>query len=139
MRFLIIRQADAETEAGAPPSQSLIDAMSAYMGEMAAAGVLLAGEGLKPTSRGARVKFHKGKPTVTDGPFAEAKELIAGYTLIDVPSKAAALEWLRRWPVEDADGDVGLELREVYEMSDFGADDSDALRALDARPREGRP
>ena len=139
MRFLILRKADADTEAAQMPTQALVDAMGAYMGQMAEAGVLLAGEGLKPSSRGARVTFQRGQPTVTDGPFTEAKELIAGYTLIDVPSKAEAIAWMRRWPVEDADGHVALELREVYEMADFALDDTPASRTLDARPREGRP
>jgi len=138
MRFLILRKADADTEAAQMPRQALVDAMGAYMGQMAEAGVLLAGEGLKPSSRGARVVFRRGHPTVTDGPFTEAKELIAGYTLIDVPSKAEAIAWLRRWPVEDADGNVALELREVYEMADFALEDTPAARTLDARPREGR-
>jgi hypothetical protein len=136
MRFLIFRKADPDTEAGKMPTQALIDAMGAYIGEMAAAGVLLGGEGLKPTTAGVRVKFRRGQPTLTDGPFTETKELVAGYTLIDVPSKEAALDWLRRWPVLDGDGEVELELRQVYEMADFGMDDSPALSVLEARPRE---
>jgi len=136
MRFLIIRKADPDTEAGQKPTQALIDAMSAYMADMAAAGVLLGGEGLKPSTTGVRVKFRRGKPTFTDGPFTETKELVAGYTLIDVPSKAEALDWMRRWPAEDGDGEVELELRQVYEMADFEAAPSPALSTLAQRPRE---
>ena len=120
MRFMIIRRADAETEAGAMPSEQLIVDMARYMDEMAQAGILLGGDGLKPTSQGAMVRFRRGTPTVTDGPFTEAKELIAGYTLIDVPSRDDAIAWLRRWPTSDGDGNVDLELRPLYELSDFG-------------------
>jgi len=136
MRFVILRKADPDTEAGRKPTQALIEAMGAYMGEMAAAGVLLGGEGLKPTATGARVKFRRGQPTFTDGPFTETKELVAGYTVIEVRSREEALDWVRRWPVLDGDGEVELELRQVYEMADFEAEASPALSALEQRPRE---
>ena len=120
MRFVILRKADPNTEAGALPSQELVDAMIRYNEEMIQAGVMLGGEGLRPSSLGARIQFSGGKPTVTDGPFAEAKELVAGFTLIQVNSREEALEWVKRWPAEDGDGEVVLELRQVYEAEDFG-------------------
>ena len=120
MRFMIIRKADADTEARKAPTHELAVAMMAYNEEMAKAGVLLGGDGLRPTADGFRVKFSDGRPTVIDGPFAEAKELVAGYTLIQVSSRDEALEWVRRWPVEDADGQAYLEVRQLYEIDDFG-------------------
>lgn len=120
MRFMIIRKADADTEARKMPSHELAAAMMAYNEEMVKAGVLLAGDGLRPTADGFRVKFTDGKPTVIDGPFAEAKELVAGYSLIQVNSREEALEWVRKWPVEDADGQAYLEVRQLYEIEDFG-------------------
>lgn len=125
MRFVVIRKADPDTEAGVMPSAALIDAMQRYNEEMVKAGVLLAGAGLKPSAQGARVSFRNGTPTVVDGPFAEAKELIAGFSVIELASRAEALEWLRRWPAEDGGGNVQLELRPLYELEDFG--DSPAL------------
>ena len=121
MRFMIIRKADPQTEAGVMPSAALVDAMQSYNEEMVRAGVMLAGDGLRPSRDGAKVKFHRGKPTIVDGPFAEAKELVAGYSIIQVSSKEEALEWLRKWPVLDGDGEVELELRQLYEAEDFGA------------------
>ena len=120
MRFMIIRKADADTEARKMPSHELAAAMMAYNEEMARAGILLGGDGLRPTADGFRIKFADGKPTVIDGPFAEAKELVAGYTLIQVDSREEALEWVRRWPAEDADGQAYLEVRQLYEVEDFG-------------------
>jgi hypothetical protein len=122
MRFMIIRKADADTEARKPPTHALAAAMMAYNAEMADAGVMLGGDGLRPTADGFRIKFSDGKPTVTDGPFTEAKELVAGYTLIQVNSREEALAWARRWPVEDADGQAYLEVRRLYELEDFGED-----------------
>lgn len=120
MRFMIIRKADPETEAGVMPTEELITAMARYNQEMADAGVLVGGDGLQPSAKGTKIKFSGGKPTVTDGPFTEAKELIAGYTLIEVASKEEAIEWVKRWPTIDGHGNVELELRQVYELSDFG-------------------
>jgi hypothetical protein len=120
MRFMIIRKADASTEAGAKASEELIAAMGRYIEEMVNAGVMLGGDGLQPSARGARVTFANGTPTVTDGPFTEAKELIAGYTLIDVASRDEAIAWMKRWPALDGDGNVRLELRQLYELSDLG-------------------
>ena len=125
MRFMIIRKADPDTEAGVMPGEALIDAMQRYNEAMVNAGVLLAGAGLKPSAQGARVSFRNGTPTVVDGPFTEAKELIAGVSIIQVASKDEALEWMRRWPQIDGGGNVQLELRPLYELEDFG--DSPAL------------
>jgi hypothetical protein len=128
MRFMIIRKADRDTEAGKLPSESLLSAMMQYNEEMVKAGVMLAGEGLQPTSKGARVKFKGGKPTVIDGPFAESKELIAGFSIIQVGSREEAIQWLKRWPAEDANGEVELELRQIYEAEDFGEEFTPELR-----------
>lgn len=127
MRFMIIRKADAitESEADSKPSPELLDAMGSYIMKMIEAGVFISGDGLQPSRKGARVKVSRdGKPpAVTDGPFAEVKELIAGVTLIEVPSMEVALDWVKRWPRED--GPVELEIRQIYELSDFeiGPDD----------------
>jgi hypothetical protein len=124
-RFLLMLKADKNTEAGMPPNEKVLAAMGGLIEEMAKAGVLLAGEGLQPTSKGARVQFAKGKRTVVDGPFTEAKELIAGYSLIQVPSKAEAIEWARRGLAIHVEGtgiDQGQsEIRQVFELEDFPA------------------
>jgi hypothetical protein len=135
MRFMIIRKADAQTEAGTIPSQALIEAMGAFHEEMLKAGILLAGDGLHPSSKGARIKFVGGKPSVVDGPFAEAKELIAGFSMIRVKSKEEALSWVKRWPPLDADGHVELELRQVFEPEDFGPEFTPEARAHEERMR----
>lgn len=120
MRFMIIRKADRNTEAGVMPSEQLLADMMKYNEELVNAGIMLAGEGLHPSAKGARVTFSGGKPVIVDGPFAEAEELIAGFTMIRVKSKEEALEVVKRWPVIDGDGEVELELRQVYEAEDFG-------------------
>ena len=130
MRFMIIRRADAETEAGVEPTQELITAMLAYNQEMIDAGVMIDGAGLTQSARGARVSFSNGKPTVTDGPFAEAKELIAGYSIIEVKSKEEAIEWVRRWPPLDGHGHAQIEIRELFSASDFGAEAEAQFRDL---------
>jgi hypothetical protein len=135
MRFMILRMADKNTEAGAVPTKELFAAMGQYMDEMAKAGVLLAGDGLQPSAKGARVKFSGGRPTVIDGPFTEAKELIAGFAMIDVKSKEEAIEWVRRWPALDADGAVELEIRQVYEAADFGEEFTPDMREHEERMR----
>ena len=119
MRFMIMRKADDDTETGKMPSDELLMAMGQYNESLQKAGVLLDGMGLHPTSAGARVTFKNGKPIVTDGPFAETKELLAGFTLIQVKDREEAIEWVKRWPAMDGDGNVTLELRRVYEMEDF--------------------
>ena len=124
MRFMIIRKADRSTEAGVMPSEELIAAMGKYNEELVRAGVMLQGDGLKPSSKGARVTFSGGKPTVIDGPFAESKELIAGFSIIDVKSKDEAIEWVKRWPTIDGDGNVEIEIRQLYELEDFGSSEA---------------
>jgi hypothetical protein len=114
---MVIRKADQSTEAGAAPTQELFRAMMAYNGEMAKAGVFREGVGLRPSGTGARVRFRAGKPLVTDGPFAETKELIAGFTMLEVASLDEAIAWVKRWPRED--GDVELEIRPLFEAEDF--------------------
>lgn len=135
MRFMIIRKADPETEAGVLPSEALLAAMGEYMGEMMQAGILLGGEGLHPSSKSTRIKFSGGKPTLTDGPFPEAKELIAGYSLIQVASREEALEWVKRWPALDGHGEAELELRQLFEAEDFGPEFNPELREAEERMR----
>ena len=120
MRFMIIRKADKDTEAGVLPSEELIAAMGKYNEELVNAGAMLVGEGLQASSKGARVKFSAGRPRVIDGPFTEAKELIAGYSIIQVNSKEEAIEWVKRWPPIDGDGEVEIEIRQLFELEDFG-------------------
>jgi hypothetical protein len=122
MRFMVMIKATKESEAGIFPegSKELFAALGRYNEEMVKAGVMLAGEGLQPSSKGARVKFSGGKRTVTDGPFAEAKELVAGFWLIQVKSKDEAIEWVKRCPApmgEDVEAEI--EIRQVHEASDF--------------------
>ena len=119
MRFMMLVKANAESEAGVMPSKELIAAMTTYNEEMARAGVMLAGEGLQPSSKGVRIAFKGGKRIVTDGPFAETKELLAGFWIIQVKSRAQALEWASRIPFTD--GEV-VEIRQVFETEDFPAD-----------------
>src|SRR5262245_16901289 len=135
MRFMIIRKADKSTEAGVLPSEKLLAAMGEYNEALVKAGVMLAGEGLQPSAKGARVKFSGGKPTVIDGPFAETKELIAGFTMIEVKSREEALAWVKRWPALDGDGEVELEVRQVFEAADFGAEFTPELREAEERLR----
>lgn len=132
MQFMIIRKADAETEAGAMPSEELIRAMTEYNESMAAAGILRGGDGLKPSSKGARIIFRGGKPNVVDGPFAETKELVAGFTIIEVASLDEAIEWVKKWPAADADGNVELELRPFVTPDDFGGAFTEELREREA-------
>jgi hypothetical protein len=117
MRFMVIVKANKESEAGVLPSTEILNAMGMYNEELAKAGVMLAGEGLHPSSKGARVKFSGDQRTVTDGPFAESKELIAGFWMWKVNSKEEAIEWLKRAPFG---GGVEIELRQVFETCDFG-------------------
>jgi hypothetical protein len=120
MRFMVIRKADEETEAGVLPSTELLEAMTRYNEELVKAGVMLAGEGLMASERGARVHFGAGKPTVIDGPFAEAKELVAGFSILEADSLADVIEWVKKWPVEDGHGNAEIEIRQVHEEEDFG-------------------
>lgn len=122
MRFMIIVPATHDSENGVLPTEEQLSGMTAYNEEMLRAGVLVTGEGLHPSSRGARVTYNAdGEVAVTDGPFAEAKELIAGFTMIEVSSKQEALEWLRKWPRNCVnDPEFTLELRQVFATEDFG-------------------
>jgi hypothetical protein len=124
MRFMVIVKADKDSEAGVLPSQELLSDMTSYNEELAKAGVLLAGEGLQPSSKGARVRFQGNKRTVIDGPFAETKELVAGFWLWQVRSKEEAIEWLKRAPFREGE----VEIRQVFEMDDFGAAMTPELR-----------
>jgi hypothetical protein len=137
MRFMLIRRADEETEAGVMPSPELIEAMSRYNEELVKAGVMLAGDGLMASDKGARVHFDRtGRKTVIDGPFTEAKELIAGYTMIEVDSLADAIEWVKKWPVEDGHGNAQIEIRQVAEADDFGDAMTEENRAHTQRLRD---
>jgi hypothetical protein len=131
MRVMVIMKANAESEAGALPSEEILAAMGKYNEELVNAGVMLAGEGLHPSSQGKRVRFSGGKATVIDGPFAETKELIAGFWMWKVKSMDEALEWVRRGPMEGAE----VEIRPVFELDDFGAELTPELRAQEERLR----
>jgi hypothetical protein len=123
MRFMLMIKADRNTEAGVLPSKELMAAMGRFNQEMVTAGVMLAGEGLQPSSKGARVRFSAGKRSVIDGPFTETKALVAGFWLIQVGSKEEAIDWARRCPDPLGEGVAAeIEIRQVYEMSDFPAD-----------------
>jgi len=119
MRFMVIVKATKDSEAGALPSGELLTAMGKYNEELAKAGILLAGDGLQPSSKGARVRFSGPKRTVVDGPFAETKELIAGFWMWKVKSKEEAIEWVKRCP-NPMPGDSEIEIRQVFEAEDFG-------------------
>ena len=138
MRFMVIVKANKDSEAGVMPSEAMLTRMGAYNEELVKAGVMLAGDGLHPSSRGARVRFGGTSPTVIDGPFAETKELIAGFWLWQVRSREEAIEWLKRAPFEPGDE---VELRQVFEMEDFGTELTPELREQESRLRaevEGR-
>lgn len=120
MRYMIIVKANAQTEAGVMPEEHLIAAMAQYHDQLAKAGVLLDASGLQPTSKGWRIRYSGGRRTVTDGPFTESKELVAGYTIIQVRSRDEALEWTRRFPAPHGDEmDAEIEVRQMYELDDF--------------------
>jgi hypothetical protein len=134
MRFMIIVKASPESEAGKMPSEKLLTEMGKYNEELVKAGVMLAGEGLQPSSKGARVQFSGSKRTVVDGPFAETKELIAGFWLIQVKSKEEAIEWVKRCP-NPMESDSEIEIRQVFEAEDFGAEFTPELRAQEDQLR----
>jgi hypothetical protein len=123
-------KANKQSEAGVPPDPKLLEAMGKYNEELAKAGVLLAGEGLQPSSKGARIKFSDGKRTVVDGPFTESKELIAGFWMIQAKSKAEAIEWLKRSPHPFGQGEAEIEIRQLFEASDFGPEIAEKEEAL---------
>ncbi len=130
MRFMIIRKADANTESGRLPPREMLVAMGKYREEMRKAGVLLGGDGLQPSAVGARVNYSAGKVTVTDGPFTEAKELVAGYVLVEVASKEEAVHWATRCPSLCGDGNAEIEVRQVIAASDFPAELTFELRNM---------
>jgi hypothetical protein len=133
---MVIIKADKDTEAGVLPDEKLLTEMGKFNEELVKAGVMLAGEGLQPSSKGARVKFSEGKRIVTDGPFAETKELIAGFWLWKVKSMDDAIEWLKRAPFGDATSEgPEIEIRQVFEAADFGAEFTPELRAQEERLR----
>jgi hypothetical protein len=130
MRVMVIVKANKDSEAGSMPNEQILTAMGKYNEQLVKAGVMLAGEGLQSSAKGKRVKFNGGKHTITDGPFAETKELIAGFWLWQVRSMDEAIEWLKRAPF---DGGTEIEVRQVFETEDFGAE-----LTPEAREREGR-
>src|ERR687890_2855768 len=132
MRFMVIVKANKDSEAGVLPTRDELAEMGKFNEELAKAGVMLAGEGLQPTSKGARVKFDGTKRTVTDGPFAETKELIAGFWLWQVRSREEAMEWLKRAPFREGE----LEIRQVFEAEDFGEEFTPELREQEERVRQ---
>ena len=134
MRFMVMVKATKESEAGVLPDKKLLAAMGKYNEELVKAGVMLAGEGLHPSSKGARVRFSGTKRTVIDGPFAETKELVAGFWLWKVKSKAEAIDWLKRCP-NPFPGECEIEIRQVYEAEDFGAEFTPELREQEERVR----
>jgi hypothetical protein len=136
MRVMVMVRATAESEAGVMPSQALLEAMGRFNEELVQAGVMLAGEGLKPSAQGARVRFNGTQRTVVDGPFTETKELVAGFWLWQVRSLEEAVEWARRCPNPFEHGESMLEIRPVFEMEDFGEELTPELRAQEAQLRE---
>jgi len=134
MRFMIIVKATKDSEAGVMPDEKLLAAMGKYNEELAKAGVMLAGDGLHPSSKGARVRFSGAKRTLIDGPFAETKELIAGYWIWQVKSKEEAIEWVKRCPNPMRE-DSEIEIRQVFEAEDFGAEFTPELREQEQRVR----
>jgi hypothetical protein len=135
MRVMVIVKATKDSEAGVLPSKELITAMGNYNEELVKAGIMLAGEGLKPSSKGKRVRFSGSKRTVIDGPFAETKELIAGYWIWQVRSMEEAVEWLKRCP-NPMPGESDVDIRPVYEAADFGENFTPELQEQEARLRE---
>lgn len=132
MRFMVLVKADKNTEAGVMPDEKMLAEMGNFNEELVKAGVMLAGEGLHPSSKGARVKFSGDKRTVVDGPFAEAKELIAGYWMWEVKSKQEAIEWVKRCPNPTGE-ESEIEIRQVFEADEFGAEFTPELRAQEER------
>jgi hypothetical protein len=135
MRFMVIVKADKNSEAGAMPSEQLLTDMGNYNEELVKAGIMLAGEGLHPSSKGARVRFSGDKRTVIDGPFAETKELIAGFWLWQVKSREEAIEWVKRCPNPMPGTESEIEIRQVFEAEDFGAEFTPELREQEERLR----
>ena len=136
MKFMVMVKASPASEAGAMPSEKLLAEMGNFNEELVKAGVMLAGEGLHPSSKGARVRFNGSQRTVIDGPFAETKELIAGFWIIDVSSKEEAIEWMKRCPNPHEEGESEIEIRQIFTMEDFGQEFTPELREQEERLRE---
>ncbi len=136
MRVMVIMKANKDSEAGILPDQKILAEMMKYNEALVKAGVMLAGEGLHPTSKGARVRFSGGKQTITDGPFTESKELIAGFWLWQVKSLGEAIEWVKRCPHPPDGTENEIEIRQVFEAADFGAEFTPELREQEGRLRE---
>ena len=136
MKFMVIVKASAASEAGIMPSEKLFTDMGNFNEELVKAGVMLAGEGLMPSSKGARIRFNGTQRTVIDGPFAETKELVAGFWLIEVGSKEEAIEWFKRCPNPHEDGESEIEIRQIFGPDDFGTDLPADVRAQEDRMRE---
>ena len=134
MRFMILVKATKDSEAGVMPSEKLLAEMGKFNEELVKAGVMLAGEGLHPSSKGARVRFSGSKRSVIDGPFAQTNELVAGFWIWNVKSKAEAIEWVKRCP-NPMPGDSEIEIRQVFEAEDFGAEFTPELREQEERLR----
>ncbi|AGA85911.1 MAG: YciI family protein [Gammaproteobacteria bacterium HGW-Gammaproteobacteria-9] len=134
MRFMVMIKATPQTEAGEMPSEDVLTAMGRYNEELASAGVLLGGEGLQPSRKGARVRFSDGQCSVVDGPFAETRELIAGYWLFQTASLQETIDWIKRCP-QSAIGDAEIEIRQIFEAEDFGAEFTPELREQEERLR----
>ena len=135
MRFMVMVKATKESEAGALPEQKLLEDMGRFNEELSKAGVLLAGEGLHPSSKGARIRFSGDKRTVIDGPFAETKELVAGFWLIQAKSKEEAIEWMKRSPNPHPFHECEIEIRQIFEVEDFGSQLTPELREQEERIR----
>jgi hypothetical protein len=136
MRFMVMVKATKDSEAGVLPDEKLLTAMGKYNEELIKAGVMLAGEGLQPSSKGARVRFSGEKRTVIDGPFSETKELVAGFWLIQVKSKEEAIEWIKRCPNPHPGAETEIEIRQVFEADDFGPALSPEIREQEERLRK---
>jgi hypothetical protein len=134
MRFMVMVKASPESEAGVMPSEEMLAAMGKYNEELVKAGVMLAGEGLQPTSKGAKVRFSGDKRTVIDGPFAETKELIAGFWILQCKSREEVIEWVKRCP-NPMPGESEIEIRQIFEAEDFGAEFTPELREQEERLR----
>ncbi|HEX4805738.1 MAG TPA: YciI family protein [Conexibacter sp.] len=135
MRFMVMVRATADSEAGVMPSQELLEAMGRFNEELVQAGVMLAGEGLQPSAKGARVRFSGDQRTVVDGPFAETKELIAGFWILQTKTLQECVEWIKRAP-NPFPGESEIEIRQVFEAEDFGEEFTPELREREARLRE---
>ncbi|MFJ2479073.1 YciI family protein [Pseudomonas sp. NPDC087598] len=136
MRFMILVKASADSEAGVMPSEELLTAMGNFNEELAKAGILVAADGLHPSSKGTRVRFSGDKRTVIDGPFIETKELVAGYWIWDVKSKEEAIEWVKRCPNPMPGSDSDIEIRQIFSAEDFGAEFTPELREQEERIRD---